>query len=1131
MAEILPEIFNRSLSLETGGDRSGRDPVAIWERMAKSLDEIAANTRGLSGGTASSSRSMRASAQGTRQRRSTRDYPGNEILTGRQSAVSTGSGRQKATAGRQAGGGTGAFGSPTGGAGVSESYARARGGIRGLGPLARVASQVAATATTQAVKASEAKRGGSTPDSKAQTAQSRYQQRTDRENTARATQSLEIASGSFNLQRTEARQSQKRHKELVKAVKAASQPGLLGKAGSQLFGSRARGKDGRFIAQGGRAAARGGLLRGAGALLSKASPLALLFASMEALEGANNAELHREAFGLKEGQEASTGQRVAAAAANVLDMGGLVSGAAASLFGLDFNTADIARGLYDTATTISDFFKQLNPETLLAGAKTVMATAIDIGRHAFDGVTDFVAGLDLPGKATALVGAVGDLGSRAISSIAEFFGSIDITGTLKGAATSAWDAVKGGAGKLADGFMSLFTSDDKGGKKAFATEAGKTVETRLAQEVTQKTRGAIPEVVQTAAAASMAGTDTGLPVELSQADKQTIAGPLTSSYEVSSLLNESLEKLTSALIKDYQLREREFRLNMMLNPEAAAMLGLTDALKGFSLGGGGGGGGGAGGGTYHGSRSSVRYDPNSKLGSYFVQYESENKGVNAIGYDSGGGTSYGKYQFSSTTGGMDELLKYAAGKGGWAADFAQRMRAAGPLNTGGRTGAAVDVYNAEVAQNRELMEQLQDEFAFEKYYKSALEGLDQGFQDRIGKSRALQEVLFSSSIQHGVGGARGIFKQALAQNPNASDEDLLRAIFQLRSGKTGHLTAAEQSGVSSRYGRELAMAIQLSQSQRRVEAFQRAGAAGGQTALDAQMSMGIQEMTADAIQRGVGYKLGGKSSFSGEGIDCSGWIYETNVRLMNAINDAAGEIIYDDSAFKALREGHNNQGAAGLIKAVYDQTGQMLTNEMLNPETVRAGMMIGLDTGAKSWDGGRFQGIDHIVQTFRDELTGELMVSESRGGKGVMTSTFKDWFEKYQKSGAQMYAVDPTLLADVSKIQAKEAETVLAQAETAQAVNAQAAETVSSIQPMPFERAETVTPRPRVEEVGQIAPPTQAGTNRQLDLAGVEGLLRDILKALQTGFSQIQRVADSGSGGPNFAMDFDDAAAREVANS
>lgn len=1283
---ILPELFNRSLSLESGGDRSGKDPIALWERMAKRLDEIAANTRrGMSAGMGTGSRTPRTTpAQGARQRNSAR-YSDTESSVGGRSAASTGAGRRKARTGGKAGGSY-ASRSSTGRVRDREPHVRAASGsgVRGLGPtLARAATQAATAASTQAViraKAAprdakgrftsdkaksdaieklkerkdqerrektffdrlkeaygEAKGGGKgehrgldaigvalggpfyeaakelfsfgndvagkdsfmgrmvtsfikgnqpeeqknttaeddRKEDKAQAAQNRLQQRTNRESSARDTESLEIAADSLDLQRDQARQDHKRHKELVKAVRSV-RPSLLGRAlAGRLMGGRMAGrvvggaagaKAGRVAARGGLMAGAGGLLRGAGSMLRVLGPAAaLLFAGMDAVEGWNNKELQQKAFGLKEGQEATTGQKVSAAAANVLDMGGLLTGAA-NFFGFDIDTADIARGLYNTASAIGDFYKNLwgtllNPEKLLAGAKTLVANAVDLGKRAFDGVTDFVSGLDLPGKASALVGAAGALVGRAVDGIGEFFGGMDITGTISGAATAAWGAissfgskigeavssffgdidivgtlkeaasgawgaVKGGAGKIADGFMSLFSDD---GDKTPAKEVKQASEKKLAQEVAQKAG----KTTGVSAPVASVGSEESLPVEISPSDIQAMSAPLVANNEATTALTETYEDLIAILTKDYQLREREYRLNMMLNPEAAAMLGLTDALKGFSFGGGGsyGGGGGGGGGSY--TVPGVKFDPNAKLGSYFAKYESGDKGVDAIGYDTGGGTSYGKYQFSSVTGGMEDLLTYMEKQGGEAAEAARRIRAAGPLNTGSKNGAAVDAYNAEVARNREMMERVQDEFAYKNYYVSALSGLDGDFQQRIEGNRALQEVLFSSSIQHGQGGARGIFKKALEQNPNATDEELISAIFQIRSGYLGKLNAGEKSGVLNRYRDEEAMAIQLSRSQKRTEAFQRAAASGGQTALDAQVSFGIQDLTEDAIRRGVKYQLGGKNSYSGEGIDCSGWIYEANTRMMEAINDAAGEIVYDDSAFRALRAGHNSQGAAGLVKAVYDRTGEMLTNETLNADTVKAGMFLGLDTGKKKWDGGRFLGIDHIAQTFRDEATGQMMVSESRGDRGVMISTFEEWEKRYKGRGAKIFAVDPTQLADASKIQATAAAEEAAQAAVAEATEVQAESVqAQTAQAIAMERAEVAAPVPRTEEVGQIAPPMQSGTNRQLDLAKVEGLLTDILKALQSGFTKMQRPVEmAGGAGPNFAMDFDDAAARDVANS
>ncbi|WP_212756590.1 hypothetical protein, partial [Vibrio sp. 2-2(9)] len=75
--------------------------------------------------------------------------------------------------------------------------------------------------------------------------------------------------------------------------------------------------------------------------------------------GVTDKDKHKETFNLKDGQEATTGQKSAMALANVLDLGGLVSGGAGLLgsalgaFGFDgakealtFDSGDLAKGIY-----------------------------------------------------------------------------------------------------------------------------------------------------------------------------------------------------------------------------------------------------------------------------------------------------------------------------------------------------------------------------------------------------------------------------------------------------------------------------------------------------------------------------------------------------------------------------------------------------------------------------------------------------------------------------------------------------------------------------------------------------------------------------------------------------------------
>ncbi|MGC0875074.1 hypothetical protein WKG92_19560 [Pantoea agglomerans] len=103
----------------------------------------------------------------------------------------------------------------------------------------------------------------------------------------------------------------------------------------------------------------------------KAIPLVgtVLGAGLDAYDGFNDVEGQRAAFGLKQGQAVSGQQKGAYTAANVIDMGGLVSGASgllakgASALGMNnvaksltFDTGDIAKGMDSGFSKVGDMF-------------------------------------------------------------------------------------------------------------------------------------------------------------------------------------------------------------------------------------------------------------------------------------------------------------------------------------------------------------------------------------------------------------------------------------------------------------------------------------------------------------------------------------------------------------------------------------------------------------------------------------------------------------------------------------------------------------------------------------------------------------------------------------------------------
>jgi len=81
-------------------------------------------------------------------------------------------------------------------------------------------------------------------------------------------------------------------------------------------------------------------------------PLAAVgMAGYDAFQGWNDRDMQAKAFDLKDGQEATTGQKASSSLANVLDMGGIGTGLL-SMFGMDADTSDIAKGIHGAGSWI-----------------------------------------------------------------------------------------------------------------------------------------------------------------------------------------------------------------------------------------------------------------------------------------------------------------------------------------------------------------------------------------------------------------------------------------------------------------------------------------------------------------------------------------------------------------------------------------------------------------------------------------------------------------------------------------------------------------------------------------------------------------------------------------------------------
>jgi len=200
-----------------------------------------------------------------------------------------------------------------------------------------------------------------------------------------------------------------------------------------------------------------------------------------------------------------------------------------------------------------------------------------------------------------------------------------------------------------------------------------------------------------------------------------------------------------------------------------------------------------------------------RAGLLSAQYESNNE-IDCIGYDRVGGTSYGQFQLASKTGAMDLFIKFLKEK---APDIAARLKAAGPSDTGGKTGLMPAVWKDIAARDPKRFEALQHEFIRGSSYAPAAKSivLTTGV-DVTKRSYALREVLWSTAVQHGPSGAERIFSQAIENADVGTDSQdfdkaVIEQVYRLRSQKFFRHTKRVREAVQSRFRDEKSTALAL----------------------------------------------------------------------------------------------------------------------------------------------------------------------------------------------------------------------------------------------------------------------------------------------------------------------------------
>ncbi len=214
--------------------------------------------------------------------------------------------------------------------------------------------------------------------------------------------------------------------------------------------------------------------------------------------------------------------------------------------------------------------------------------------------------------------------------------------------------------------------------------------------------------------------------------------------------------------------------------------------------------------------------PGSRIGSLSARFESGGDGVDTIGYDDQGGTSYGTFQISSRAGTMRLFVDFLKDH---APDWARRLDAAGPFNTGGRGGAVPREWKRIAQEDPQRFARLQQDFIAETHYLPAL----QEIQERTGvdiqsQSEALREVLWSTAVQHGPRGAARIFSRAISGGRSGStdgnfDRNLIQRVYSARGSQFSSSSPAVASAVRRRFEEEKELALGILRSEGNSRSF------------------------------------------------------------------------------------------------------------------------------------------------------------------------------------------------------------------------------------------------------------------------------------------------------------------------
>ena len=197
------------------------------------------------------------------------------------------------------------------------------------------------------------------------------------------------------------------------------------------------------------------------------------------------------------------------------------------------------------------------------------------------------------------------------------------------------------------------------------------------------------------------------------------------------------------------------------------------------------------------SDNSQNTESKSGLGFVASKYES-NSNPGTISNTPGdyGGKSYGAWQFSSKTGSLDSFVNSLRGKN---SEFYAELSEA-KAKDGNKFGKNFDATWTSIAlSNKDKFLNLQQGYVKQNYYDKVAQSLKSKYGFDINeKSNALKESLWSTVVQHGVGGTLSVFSKL---NLNNSDGNIINDLYNERQNVNLYFRSSSSEVKQSVYNR------------------------------------------------------------------------------------------------------------------------------------------------------------------------------------------------------------------------------------------------------------------------------------------------------------------------------------------